>query len=78
MSGFRASTFSPPIVPFEAVTAPAVSQLDYDPNTGRFTAMLVITAEGMNPINARVSGQVEPMAEAPVAVTRLLPETVLR
>ncbi len=70
--------FSPPLIPFEAPTVPTVSQLDYDSNTGRFTAMLSITADGMNPINARISGRAEEMAEAPVAVTRLLPETVLR
>jgi flagella basal body P-ring formation protein FlgA len=70
--------FSPLLVPFEAITVPTVSQLDYDSNTGRFTAMLSVTGEGMNPINARISGRAEEMAQAPVAATRLLPETVLR
>jgi flagella basal body P-ring formation protein FlgA len=70
--------FSPPLVPFEAVTVPTVSQLDHDGSTGRFTAMLSITGEGMNPINTRISGRAEEVVEAPVAVTRLLPETVLR
>jgi flagella basal body P-ring formation protein FlgA len=32
----------------------------------------------MNPIDTRISGRVEEIVEAPVAVTRLLPETVLR
>jgi flagella basal body P-ring formation protein FlgA len=70
--------FLAPLVPFEAVTVPTVSQLDFDSNSGRFTAMLSITGEGMNPINTRISGRAEAMAEAPVAATRLLPETVLR
>lgn len=70
--------FSPPVVPFEGTAAPTVSQLDYDSDTGRFTAMLSVTGEGMNPINARISGHAAAMADAPVAVTRLLPETVLR
>jgi len=70
--------FSPPVIPFEALSVPTVSQLDYDSNTGRFTAMLSVTGAGMNPINTRISGRAEEMAEAPVAVTRLLPETVLR
>jgi flagella basal body P-ring formation protein FlgA len=70
--------FTPPTIPFEGAAAPTVSQLDYDSNSGRFTAMLSITGENMNPINARLSGQVESMMDAPVAVTRLLPETVLR
>ena len=70
--------FIPPIIPTEAATVSTVSQLDYDSNTGRFTAALTVTGEGMNPIDTRVSGRVEEMVEAPVALTRLLPETVLR
>jgi flagellar basal body P-ring formation protein FlgA len=70
--------FTPPIVPAEATPESTVSQLDYDPNTGRFTAALTVTAEGMNPIDTRVSGRVDEIVEAPVALTRLLPETVLR
>lgn len=70
--------FSPPTVPVETRPVPTVSQLDYDSNTGRFTAALTLTGEGMNPIDTRISGRIEEMAEAPVALTRLLPETVLR
>jgi flagellar basal body P-ring formation protein FlgA len=32
----------------------------------------------MNPIDTRISGRVDEVVEAPVALTRLLPETVLR
>ncbi|HVZ08421.1 flagellar basal body P-ring formation chaperone FlgA [Rhodopila sp.] len=70
--------FSPPVVPFETDAVPTVSQLDYDRQSGRFTAILSVTAEGMHPINTRISGQVMEMADVPVAATRLLPETVLR
>ena len=70
--------FTPPLIPSEVKPTTIVTQLDYDSNTGRFTASLSVTADGMNPINARVSGHVEEMVEAPVAMTRLLPETVLR
>lgn len=70
--------FSPPVVPFDTTAVPTVSQLDYDRQSGRFTAILSITAEGMNPINTRISGQVVEMADVPVAATRLLPETILR
>ena len=70
--------FTPPLIPSEAKPTAVVSQLDYDSNTGRFTASLSITADGMNPIDTRVSGRVEEMVETPVAMTRLLPETVLR
>jgi flagella basal body P-ring formation protein FlgA len=72
------SGFNPPIVPTEVTPSATVSQLEYDSNTGRFTAALTITGEGMNPIDTRVSGRVDEVVEAPVAVTRLLAETVLR
>ncbi|HBK04433.1 MAG TPA: flagella basal body P-ring formation protein FlgA [Acetobacteraceae bacterium] len=70
--------FTPPVVPVEAAAVPTVSRLDYDRATGRFNAALTVTGEGMNPIDTRVSGQVVEMLDAPVALTRLLPETVLR
>lgn len=70
--------FTPPVVPAEAAAVPTVSRLDYDRDTGRFNAALTVTGEGMNPIDTRVSGQVIEMLDAPVALTRLLPETVLR
>jgi flagella basal body P-ring formation protein FlgA len=72
------SGFAPMVVPAEAVPVATVSRLDYDTISGRFTAALTVTGEGMAPIESRVSGQVTEMIEAPVAVTRLLPETVLR
>jgi flagella basal body P-ring formation protein FlgA len=70
--------FTPPIIPVEMTPVSIVSQLDYDSSSGRFTAALTVTGEGMNPIDSRISGRVEEMVEAPVALTRLLPETVLR
>jgi flagella basal body P-ring formation protein FlgA len=70
--------FTPPIVPVEGTPISTASQLDYDGTTGRFTAELTVIAEGMNPIDMRVSGRAEAMVEAPVALARLLPETVLR
>lgn len=65
-------------VPLETPLSQTVSQLEYDTNSGRFTAALTVTGEGMNSINTKISGRIEEMTEAPVAVTRLLPETVLR
>ncbi len=70
--------FTPPIVPAEVTTTATVSQLELDANTGRFTAALTITGEGMNPVDTRISGRIDEMTEAPVAITRLLSETVVR
>jgi flagellar basal body P-ring formation protein FlgA len=70
--------FTPPTVPTELTTATTVSQVEYDSKSGRFTAALTVTGEGMNPIDTRIAGRIEEMEEAPVALTRLLPDTVLR
>jgi flagella basal body P-ring formation protein FlgA len=70
--------FTPPIVPLNAAIVSTVSQLDYDRGTGRFAAVLTVTGPGINPIETTLSGVVEQMMEAPVASTRLLPQTVLR
>jgi flagella basal body P-ring formation protein FlgA len=71
------SGFITPLVPAEMATVSTVSQLEYDSNTGRFTASLTVTGDGIDPIDTRISGRVDEMVEAPVALTRLRPETVL-
>jgi flagellar basal body P-ring formation protein FlgA len=70
--------FTPPIVPLEASPRPAVAQMDYDAATGRFTALLSITGEGMEPITARIGGRVEEMVELPVPTKRLPPGAVVQ
>ena len=63
--------FTPPVVPLTASPHPVVTNLDYDPVLGRFTATLSLTAEGMDPIVTRIGGQVADVVEVPVAVQRL-------
>jgi flagellar basal body P-ring formation protein FlgA len=70
--------FTAPIVPSEAAPKPVVSQLDYDPNTGRFTATLSVNGEGMDPIITRIGGQAEETVELPVGAMRLPTGLVLR
>lgn len=70
--------FVPPVIPAEATPVPTVSQLDLDSNTGRFSAMLVVTGKAMNRVQMPLSGRVAEVVEAPVCATRLLPETVIR
>jgi flagella basal body P-ring formation protein FlgA len=70
--------FTAPIVPAEASPKPVVSQLDYDPNTGRFTATLSINGEGMVPIVTRIGGQADDTVELPVGAMRLAAGVVLR
>ncbi|MGE0221852.1 MAG: flagellar basal body P-ring formation chaperone FlgA [Acetobacteraceae bacterium] len=70
--------FTPPIVPLDAEPMPLVAQLDYNSATGRFTAILSVTGEGMEPITTRIGGQVDETIELPVPRTRLPSGTVLR
>ena len=70
--------FSPPIVPADATPRPVVAQLDYDSATGRFTAVLSVAGEGIDPINTRIGGHVDDTIELPVATTRLAAGTILR
>jgi len=70
--------FSPPLIPFDTDPRPVVSDLDYDPNGGRFTAMLSISGEAMEPIHMRLVGQADDTIELPVAVARLAVGSVLR
>jgi flagella basal body P-ring formation protein FlgA len=70
--------FSPPMVPVEASPQPIASELDYDPDSGRFSALLSVTGSGMEPVNLRVAGRAEDTVMLPVAASRLVAGTVLR
>ena len=70
--------FAPPLVPVEAKSKTIASALDYDAASGRFTAMLLVSGDSMEPINLRLAGQVDETIELPVASNRLLAGTVLR
>lgn len=70
--------FIPPMVPDGGRAHADVSQLDYNTETGRFSAILSVAAAGMNPVDTRITGRVVEMTEAPVAAQRLLPNTVLQ
>jgi flagella basal body P-ring formation protein FlgA len=63
--------FNPPIVPVSGSSAPIVTQLDYDHALGRFTAVLSVTGDGMEPISVRIGGEVSDVIEVPITVARL-------
>jgi flagella basal body P-ring formation protein FlgA len=69
--------FTPPMIPADVEGSPAVGELDYDPASGRFTAMLSVTAPGMDPAHARLSGRVQEMVDVPVATRRMMPGDVI-
>ncbi len=70
--------FAAPLVPFEGTVQPVASQVEYDPISGRFAAILSITGDGMEPLNTRVVGRVQETVEVAVTTSRLPAGTVLR
>jgi flagellar basal body P-ring formation protein FlgA len=70
--------FSPPMVPADARPQAVATELDYEAASGRFTAVLSVTGDGMEPTNLRLAGQVDDTIELPVAVARLAIGTVVR
>jgi flagellar basal body P-ring formation protein FlgA len=70
--------FTQPMVPLESRVEVAVEQLDYEGAASRFTATVVITGTDMPTDRRRVSGRIQEMVEAPVAVRRLPTGAVVR
>jgi flagella basal body P-ring formation protein FlgA len=70
--------FTAPVVPSEATPKPVVSQLDYDPNTGRVAPPQTVPGGGVGPIVMRVGGQADDTIELPVGTMRLATGMVLR
>lgn len=63
--------FVPPLLPANGSAAPVVTQLDYDPDLGRFTAILSVAIQGADPIAVRASGLAADVVELPVPAVRL-------
>jgi len=70
--------FTAPMVPADAHPQALATGLDYEPGAGRFSTVLSVTGEGMEPVNLRIAGQVDDTIELPVAVARLATGTVVR
>ncbi len=63
----------PILLPAGSIAEPSVSQLSYDPQAARFTALVTVSVPDAEAVQIRVSGQVIPMAITAVAATRLPP-----
>ena len=63
--------FTAPLIPQEAEAHTSVDQLDYDAGSGRFTALLTVTADGMAVNRERVSGHISEMMDLPVLPHRV-------
>ncbi len=66
-----------PLMPAQAALRVDVSQLEFDAGTGRFTALLALSADGMAPAQVRVSGRIVETMEVPVPRRRLMPGEVV-
>lgn len=60
-----------PMVPQDDSARPDITQASYDPASGRFTALLSITAAAMTPFNARLSGHIQEMTDVEVTTRRM-------
>lgn len=63
--------FTPPMVPPGDTARPEVAQAAYDPASGRFTALLSVTAPAMAPFHARLSGHAQEMVDVEVTTRRM-------
>ena len=69
--------FSTPLVPTDIRATAEVGQLDYNPVTGQFTAVLSVTAAGMSPGHSRLSGRIVDIVELPVPSHRMMPGDII-
>jgi flagella basal body P-ring formation protein FlgA len=64
-------------LPTEAPPTIAFQGAEFDPATGRFTTMMLATAEGVPPIQMRLSGRVQEMVALPVPRRAMQPGEVV-
>jgi len=69
--------FVAPVLPADGTVRPEVAQLDYDPVTGRFAAVISAVIEGAEPLHSRVAGTAIAMADMLVLARRVPPGTLL-
>jgi len=70
--------FEAPLVPAEARPAVIVEQVDYEGNTGHFSAVVLVSGEAMLPMRLHLTGAVFEIAHVLVPVHRLPGGSVLR
>ena len=70
--------FASPLVPVDSDAVPLISRLMHDKDSGKFTAMLSVAADGMEPVQIRITGRADIMLLLPVTTGRLNAGTVLQ
>jgi flagellar basal body P-ring formation protein FlgA len=76
-ASYEFTGFTQPLVPPEGTPEIVVSQLDWDAASGRFTALLAITADGMDALTLRISGRSVASEDVLIAAHRLEPGDIL-
>ena len=61
----------PILLPAGSIASPAISQLNYDPQASRFTALVSVSVPDAETVQIRISGQVIPMATTSAAAAHL-------
>jgi flagella basal body P-ring formation protein FlgA len=69
--------FTPPMIPPGASPNVTVTSMDFDPGTGNFSAVVIVSAAGMAPQDIELTGLAEASVPALVATHNLLPGAVL-
>ena len=69
--------FTTPPLPTETPPSLDFAEPSYDSATGRFTTLLTATADGIAPVQVRLSGRVQEMTELPVAKRAMRPGDVV-
>ena len=69
---------APPLIPLGIAAQAAVEAVELDSPTGRFTAQLAISADGMDTLRLRVAGTLQEMVEIPAPLRKLAAGSVLR
>lgn len=64
-------------VPADAKLDIVTTQFDVDPNSGRFAALLTVSASGIPDLQLRIGGHVQEMTEIPVLRRRLVPGDIV-
>ena len=77
-ASYEFTGFAQPLAPSDSTPDITVSQLDWEATSGRFTALLAITADGMDPVTLRISGRSVATEEVLVPTRRLEPGDILR
>jgi flagellar basal body P-ring formation protein FlgA len=69
--------FTPPLVPSDSGFSAVITGLQYDSQSGRFTALLTLTGPTFDEITVNLAGRAEATLVVPVAVGRLPAGTVI-